>query len=369
MSDDAAYDSPVRDAAMPAWVKRAIIWFWVGALGAFYAVGMVRALRGFLLVILVSLFLSFAIEPAVNRLERYGIRRGYGTGIVFLAFVATGIGIIAMIGAALASEIRALVEKAPEYIDSAERWINLTFNTQIEFDTIRQEFVAGGGVEDLVGRFADDVVNLGTTLASLLFQMFTVALFTFYLVAQGPQFRSLVSGFLSDRHRALVLQAWDLAIEKSGAYIYSRTALAAVSAAFHWLVFTLLGVPSPLALAIWVGLVSQFIPAVGTYFAGALPLAIALLHEPRAALWTLVALLLYQQLENYVLSPRITAHTMDIHVAVAFGSVIIGLALLGAVGALLALPFAATAQAFVSSWRAGRAPSATETAEPVDDSS
>lgn len=333
-------------------MARAIIWFWLGALGAFYAVGIVRALRSLLIVILVSLFLSFAMEPAVNRLHSRGLRRGYGTGIVFAVVIVALTAMIAAVGSVLATESRALIDKAPGYIDDFERWANSTFNVELEFNTLRDEFVQGGGVQNLVGNFADDVVNIGATVVQLLFHVFTVALFTFYLVAEGPRFRRFVLSFLGDRRRAAALQIWDLAIEKTGGYIYSRTVLAFISAAFHWVCFGLLGVPSPLPLALWVGVVSQFIPAAGTYLAGALPLVIAVLHEPRTGLWTLIVVIVYQQLENYVLAPRVTSHTMDIHVAVAFGSVLAGIALLGAVGALLALPLAATIQAFVSSWRA-----------------
>ena len=100
---------------------------------------------------------------------------------------------------------------------------------------------------------------------------------------------------------------------------------------------------------------SQFIPAIGAYVAGVLPVLVALLHDPRTGLWILIVIVVYQQLENYLLSPRITAHSMEIHVALAFGAVIAGTALLGIVGAFLALPVAATAQAFTTSWLDRRA--------------
>jgi predicted PurR-regulated permease PerM len=103
-----------------------------------------------------------------------------------------------------------------------------------------------------------------------------------------------------------------------------------------WLALTLIGVPYPLALAAWVGLVSQFVPTVGTYLAGALPVLIALFHDPVDALWVLAFILVYQQFENIVLSPRVTARTMSLHPAVAFGAVIAGGAVLGPIGALLA---------------------------------
>jgi len=99
-----------------------------------------------------------------------------------------------------------------------------------------------------------------------------------------------------------------------------------------------------------VGTASQFIPTVGTYIAGALPLLVAVTSQPLDALWVAMFILVYQQFENYVLQPRITARTMQLHPAVAFGSVIAGAALLGAVGAVVALPFAASLQAFVGTY-------------------
>ena len=340
--------------AMPAWVKRAIVWFWLGALGAFYAVGVVRALRSLLVVLLVSLFVAFALEPAVNAMARRGVRRGIGTAIVFAVVVMLVAAFSAVVGAALASETDYLIENGPAYIDDVEGWLDDAFGLQLEFDNLKDEFLEGGGLQDLAGRFADDLLNIGATLASLLFHLFTVALFTFYLVAEGPKLRRMVTSQLSERRAAVVTEIWDLAMNKTGGYLYSRTILAVVSAVVHWIAFVLLDVPSPVALAMWVGVVSQFIPAIGAYVAGVLPVLVALLHDPRTGLFALIVIVAYQQVENYLLSPRVTAHTMEIHVALAFGSVIAGTALLGIVGAFLALPVAATAQAFISSWLARR---------------
>ena len=340
---------------MPAWVKRAIVWFWLGGMGAFYLVGVARDLGTLLVVLLVSMFVAFALEPAVNRMERRGIRRGIGTAIMFTVVTLLVAAFSAVVGTALASQVNDLIDKAPGYIDDIGGWLDDTFGVELEFDTLKDAFLEGGGLQDLAGRFADDVVNVGTTVVSLLFHLFTVALFTFYLVAEGPKLRRTVSSLLGQRRAAIVTEIWDLAMDKTGGYMYSRTILAVLSALVHWIAFALLDVPSPVALAMWVGVVSQFIPAVGAYIAGVLPVLVALFHDPKTGLWTLIVIIAYQQVENYLFSPRITAHTMDIHVALAFGSVIAGTALLGIVGAFLALPVAATAQAFITSWMARRA--------------
>jgi predicted PurR-regulated permease PerM len=170
-------------------------------------------------------------------------------------------------------------------------------------------------------------------------------LFAFYLAADGPRVRRSVCSFFPPEKQRVVLYVWEVAIEKTGGYLYSRALLAGLSAVFAWGFFALIDVPYALALGLWLGVTSQFIPTIGTYIGGALPVLIALLNSPIKAVIVLIYITVYQQLENYFFSPRITAHTMSLHPAVAFGSVIAGAALAGGVGALLALPAAAILQA------------------------
>lgn len=336
---------------IPPWIIKAIALFWLGWVAVYIGTGMVRALRSFILVVLISLFISFAVEPAVNRLETWGIRRGAGTGLVFLSIIALMAGFSVAVGAALSTQITEFVDQVPGYLDDIDAWIFRNFNTHVDFDQIRKEFVTGGGVQGYAGTFANNIVGLGTFVIGILFQAFTVLLFVFYMVAEGPKFRRTVCSFLEPERQETVLAIWDLAIEKTGGYIYSRSILAILSALSHWIVFSIIGVPFPLPLALWVGVVSQFIPVIGTYFAGALPVLIAVIDKPSEGLWALVMVIIYQQIENYFFAPKITARTMEIHVAVAFAAVLIGSALLGVVGALLALPFTATVQGFVSGYR------------------
>jgi predicted PurR-regulated permease PerM len=336
---------------VPRWVVKAIALFWLGAVIVYLGTGMVRSLRSLLIVALISLFISFAIEPAVNRLERLGMRRGLGVWVVYVVSFLALAGFSAAIGNALATQIDEFINDAPALIEDAEVWLQENIDEGIDLQNLKEEFVTDGRAADFATTFADDLVNLGTTLLNIVFQAFTIALFTFYLVAEGPKLRRTICSFLSPSRQRMVLDVWDLAIQKTGGYIYSRIVLAVLSAAAHWIVFEIADVPFPLPLALWVGVISQFIPVIGTYFAGGLPLVIGLLDDPKKGLIVLIAVLVYQQVENYLFAPRITAQTMEIHVAVAFGSVLVGAALLGVVGALLALPFAATAQAFISGYR------------------
>jgi predicted PurR-regulated permease PerM len=335
---------------MPRWVPRAIL---LGAL-ALLASGALRwtldRLSGFLTLVLVSLFFSFAIEPAVNRLERFGLRRSVGTLTVFALIAALVSLFVWAIGAALADQVDTFVERAPSYIEDVEKWANDTFGIEIDTADLTEQFQEGGAAQDLATRLAGNLVGLGTRVLSGLLQVFTVLLFTYYLVADGPRLRRAVCSTLPPERQRVILRVWELAIEKTGGYIFSRSILAIISMLFHWAAFAVIDVPFPLPLALWMGVTSQFVPVVGTYLAGALPVLLTLLDDPGHVLAVLIFILIYQQVENYLISPPITAHTMALHPAVAFGAVIVGGSMLGPVGALLALPASATLQAFASSY-------------------
>lgn len=339
-----------RDDAMPPWIPRAILWFFGTGLAIVVAWWLVVRLRGLLVMLLVALFLSFALEPAVNWMADRGWRRGAATlTVMFVLLIAGAIFIWAM-GAVLVNQVTDFVDEAPRYIEDAEDWFNDTFDADVDFEDLIAEFQEGGSAQEFAAKLGGNIVSAGATVVAVLFQMLTIALFTFYLVADGPRLRRAILSVLPPDRQVEVLRVWEIAIDKTGGYIYSRGILAFFSTLVHWIAFAVIGIPFPLPLAIWVGLISQFVPTIGTYIAGALPIVIALIDKPIDALWVLAVILVYQQIENYLLAPPIQAETMDIHPAVAFGGVIAGASILGPIGALLALPAAATLQAFVSTY-------------------
>ena len=334
---------------MPRWVPRAIILFFVVQLFYQFTLSALVSLRGFLLTVLVSLFLSFAIEPAVNSLSRRGMRRGPATGLVFLILVIV-IGIFMFaIASLVVDQVAKLGDNSPAYVERAQNFINDKFDVNINTDSLREQLDnSDSTVRKALDQLAGNAVSIGTSAIGIVFQMLTIALFTFYFVADAPRLRRSLLRRLPPERQTVVLNTWELAIEKTGGYIYSRGLLALVSGFCHWMFLEMMGVPYAVALGVWVGIISQFIPVVGTYIAGTLPVAIALIQDPKKAAIVLTFIVIYQQIENYLLAPRITAKTMNMHPAVAFASVIIGGSVFGPVGALLSLPAAAMIQAFAS---------------------
>lgn len=345
------YCGYVTTNPMPKWVPRAIALFWMTFLAALVARELFHQLSSFLLLVLVSIFLAFAIEPGVNRLAKRGWRRGSGTLLIIFG-VITFIGVfLGAVGTLVGSQVADVLKNSEMYVNDTVDFVNDTFNANIDPAEVNASIAdPTGPVQKFIKNQQGKVISLSVNALGAALQLLTIVLFTFYFVADGPRLRRVICSRLPEAKQRAVLRTWDLAIAKTGGYLYSRALLALVSAFFHWIAFQAIGTPAPIAMALWVGIVSQFLPVVGTYLAGVLPLLLTFFDSPIKALLVVVFVLVYQQLENYLISPRITARTLHVHAAVAFGSAIVGGAILGPVGAVLALPAAAMAQALIGSW-------------------
>ena len=173
-----------------------------------------------------------------------------------------------------------LLDAIPGYARQLADFLNGRLGTDLEGTKLASQLQSSEGIRSFVAGVAAAAVGLSTTLVGLILQSFTIGLFTFYLVADGPRLRRTICSVLPPDRQQLAMRIWELATESTGGYVYSRALLAGVSATATTLFLVLIGVPYPLALGLWVGLVSQFIPTIGTYLAGALPVLIALFHDP-----------------------------------------------------------------------------------------
>ena len=336
-----------RNDGMPPWIPRLLGLGVVTFLGTYAFVWSFGRVRSFLLTLLVSFFISFALEPAVTFLAGRGWRRGLATSVVFTIAAFAGLVFVAVTLPPLFAELQSLIANLPDWLNT----INDFVYSQVGIDLNLTNLSSGAiDLQNYTSSLASSILDIGGKVLGLVFQLLTIGLFTFYLLADGPRFRRLVLSMVRPERQAEVIRVWELAIDKTGGYVYSRALLALASALFTYVALLILGVPFALAMAIWVGVVSQFIPAVGTYLAAVAPILVALTVDPVTSLIVLVVLVVYQQIENLILAPRITARTMSLHPAVAFGAVLVGASLLGTVGALVALPAAAIAQAFVSAY-------------------
>jgi predicted PurR-regulated permease PerM len=336
---------------VPRWLRRAIALFFAWAVGLIAAYWVLSRLKPIIIMFVVALFLSLALEPVVNKLVQHGWRRGAATALVATGVLIGAIGFIVAFGSVAFTQASELVDNAPHYVRNVVRFLNDDFGAGINAHSLIKELQSKNGAVHQFGQdLADSAPDIGLKVAEATFQIIVTFVFAFYLTADGPRFRRAVCSRLPRRRQQIVLDTWEIAVEKTGAYLYSRTLQAIVCTAAASIFFFALGVPSPFALAIWVGVVSQFIPSVGTYIALVLPALVTLVNSPVDTIWVLAYLVGYQQFENYFLGPRIARFTLHIHPALTIGTVFAGALLFGPVGALLALPTTAVIQALLSTY-------------------
>ncbi len=342
--------APLRLPPWP-WIWRLLGAVVVAVLGTMAFLAFFRQVRNVLIWALIALFASFALEPAVDWMAKRGMRRGLATGLLLFLMAVGSVLMVALMVPLLIEQIRALIEAAPEILSAVSEFTKRWFGLEVSAESLQDQLrSADSEVAMFAQNIAGNVFGFATSVVGTFFKLLTIGLFTFYLTADGPKFRRTICSFLAPDRQVRVLWTWEVAIEKTGAYLYSRLLLAIFSGVATYVALTILGVPFALPLSIWMGLVSQFVPTIGTYIAMALPLLVAVVRSPADALILLVFFTVYQQIENYVLSPRITARTMDLHPALAFGCAIAGAGIAGIVGAFLALPFAAIVQAVGSTY-------------------
>ena len=297
-------------------------------------------------MVALSFFFSLALEPAVQNLHnRYGWRRGAAVGVIYAAgFAFVGFLVLVLIPAVgqLADGISANFD---DWLLQLRSWTEATFGVAIP----TPEVAAGApGAGDALGGFVDQplgtLLGFASTGIGLVFNLATVAMFTFYFTADAPGIQQAVLRLFPPKTQERIGWTWDQAIVQTGGYFYSRMLLMVINGLGFFVTMAFLGMPLGLALglAVFGGFVSVFIPAVGTYIGGAVPILVTLaLLGWVAGLVVLGYVLVYQQVENYWLSPKISADTMSLNGGVAFGAALAGGAIAGPMGAFVALPVAA----------------------------
>jgi predicted PurR-regulated permease PerM len=310
-------------------------------------------LSGILAMVFVAFFVAIALEPPVQMLSKRGWRRGAATGVVFLVVVVATILFFWALAPLFIEQINQLIDALPGVVDGFIQWLSDTFGFEfsgVDVDQAGEDLA--GAAANVAGALFGGVVGIASTIGGFLVFATTVALFAFYMIAELPQLQHTVLSTMPEHRQRRALHIWEVSVQKMGGYIYSRLILAIISAAFSTAFLAFLEVPFALPLGIWVGVLSQFIPVIGTYLAAILPALVALSSNGVSTMiWVIVFFTAYQQVENYVFSPRITKRTMEIHPALSVAAILIGGTLLGGIGVVVALPVTGIIQAIIGESR------------------
>jgi len=356
-STEAAPTPPAPRDAPPPWVstaiKQGITWAIGGVLLTLAALWLLGAETNLIRYLVIAELLALALEPAVISLhEKRGWRRGSATGLLLVAVLFALVLFAVGLTSVLVREANQVIGDLPQYVDKLNTFTQDRFDTTvISADQQAEAANAAQNIRQYLAQHTDDVLGGAASVLGGIFTLFTIGLFTFYLTAQGPQVRRALLGRLPPEKQRRALFAWETAIRKVGGYLYTNLLLAAINGSLMFVTLLLVGAPFALPLAIFEGIVAEFIPIVGTYVAGAVPVVVVLAEVgPTAALIVLAEILVYQQIENYFLSPKISGKVLELNPGVAFGAAIAGGAVGGFIGAFFALPIAATIQAFVAEY-------------------
>jgi predicted PurR-regulated permease PerM len=343
----------IDDQRPPAWVRPTILWTLGVSVAIALAIGLLGALHEVITYLILALFFSFAMEPAVNYMQtRWHWKRGTTTALLLALVMVLGLLVILIFIPTVVKGASAIADRVSESSGEFSTWASDTLGIHVSTESLQSGAQQTSSSLDASSSTPMSVLfGFTASLIGGIFAAFTVAMFIFYMVAEAPQLKRSVLSFLPPQKQEELLSIWESAIEKTGGYFYSRLLLATINGGLFYVMLRILGVPGAAALAFFEGAVAAFIPIVGTYIAAVVPLAIAFITVGATdAFVLLIYVLIYQQVENYLISPKIQGRTMQLHPAIAFGAALAGGAIGGLLWAFLALPFAATVQATASLW-------------------
>ncbi|MGN6302998.1 MAG: AI-2E family transporter [Angustibacter sp.] len=317
----------------------------VGAIGVLFAWGLlhvVTQLSSVLLLIVVALFLALGLDPVVQWLQAQGLRRGYAAGVVFLGVILVFVGIIALVVPPVVNEAGQLIDKAPDFVD------NLLKNRTLR-DLDQQYGIITRAQDELRKRATDQslwtsvfggVLGAGKAVVGGLFSAFTVLVLTLYFTASLPTVKASVYRMVPRSRRQRVSFLSEEISRRVGGYFLGQIAVATLNGIFSFIMMSIVGIPYAAVLAVSVGVLG-LIPMVGATLGAVLVVIVALFQSGTAALIVAIYYVVYQQVENYVVSPRIMQRTVAVPGAVTVVAALAGGTLLGFVGALMAIPVAA----------------------------
>ena len=318
---------------------------------------LMRRASSLVAMLIISFFFSLALIPLVERLHtKRGWKRGAAVGVIYAIGAISMVVMVVFLIPMMVQVAQSIGDNWSTWMDNLNGWAQDTFN--ISLSDIGPASQAGqdaaGAAEGWGKQALGGFLGVLGTGIGLIFSVMTIALFTFYFTADHKRIQSLILSWFSPKTQQKLGWTWDQAVAQTGGYFYSRMILMLINGLGFFFTMVLVGLPVLFAipLAIFAGFVSEFIPAVGTYIGGAIPVLLTLAVEGFAqALIVLGYVLIYQQVENYWLSPKLSSQTMTLNGGVAFGAALAGGAIGGPMGAFMALPIAALITSFLSHYR------------------
>lgn len=328
------------------------------------------AVRSVLLLVLVSAVLAVGLDPPVRRLERWGFSRGWAVAVIFLATVVFIVLFGWLVIPPIVREVRQLARTIPDYIDRLRQGHATGFVADLErkYHISQRLRDATSKLPSLASASFGTILGITKSIAGIIFNLLTVGILTIYFLTALPRGEEMAQGLVAGEHRQRNLRIFHEALQRIGGYVSGNIGISIVAGVFAFVALVIIGVPFPAAMAMWVA-IADLIPTVGATLGAVVAVIVAAFSSWGDAVATLSYFIVYQQVENYVIAPRVMKKAVDLSPAAVIISVLIGASLGGLAGALLALPLAAAIKVIVREiWLLGRieipGPGASEVAPP-----
>ncbi len=313
-----------------------------GVLAAWFLLGLLGQLSSVLTLVVVALFLALALDPLVRALTGRGMRRGQAVSIVFIAviglFVAFGFAVVPP----LVAEAGDLSRQLPAWVQSFQDapWVQRLDEQFGVFTTMTEQLQTRLSSGETVLQLFGGVLGAGQAVISGAFSVFTVLVLTLYFTASLNALREAVYELVPASRRPRVQLLGDEIIRRIGGYIGGQITVASINGILTYVLLLILSLPFALVLAITVGILG-LIPLVGATLGAVVVTVVALFVSWKYAIVVVVYYLVYQQIENYLIAPRIMSRTVKVPGFLTVIAALAGGTLLGVLGALIAIPIAA----------------------------
>ena len=315
----------------------------VGGLGlliCYYLAKSLLVVTTELILILIALLIAVGLNPLVEKLTARGIRRGLAVLIVAGGGLLLIAGFIAAISQPLANQTSGLISSMPHQLQNLER--NRTIANLDQRYNVVGRLQTMFSSADTAQVIAGSVLGFGKFIVTSVIESFTVLVLTLYFLGSLPMIRSAALRFVPASRRPRVALLSEGVLQRMGGYVSGAATVAALAGLAAFLMLGVLQIEFLLPLALLIAL-TDLIPLVGATIGALVVTIIIFLDSPEKALAAALFFIVYQQFENFIIYPRVMSRSVDVPPMVAVIAALIGAALLGVVGALLAIPVAAGA--------------------------
>ena len=296
--------------------------------------------------LLTAVFLATALSPTVNYLSR-SMKRGFAIAISYLGLLLVPILLISLIVPPLISEANNFADHVPQYADDVTKYVqeNETLrNLNEDYDITSKLEEEAAKLPNRLGGAAGTLRDIGLGIVNSLFALLTILVMTAFMLGSGRQWTEQIIRSRPPEQRERLRRSLDNIASAVSGYVAGALAIAFIAGTATFIVLTILGVPFAGPLAVMAGFAS-LIPLVGATIAAVLiGIVTAFSDFPTdTIIWTVWAIA-YQQIENNLIQPQIQKRTVNVQPLITIFAVLCGGTLLGVVGAIAAIPIAASIQ-------------------------